>query len=151
MFIWIITLQSHYRPIRLDTSLNSAVYRNVDSSNDNLIKSMSLHTYAKSSKISTQRVQISKRLDSDVLSWNVANNQALGDERRWRQRERGEPLSSLPVVHLRHDDDKTEQLQSALFTYLNAWILGPRLLLGQGQRWRPNYDPEVGDTLSFCI
>ena len=28
-----------------------------------------------------------------VSSWNVANNQALGDERRWRQRERGEPLS----------------------------------------------------------
>ena len=29
--------------------------------------------------------------------------------------------------------------------------VGPRLLLGQGQRWRPNYDPEAGDTLSFCI
>ena len=43
--------------------------RNVDSSNDNLIKSMSLHTYAKSSNIPTQRVPRS----NSVMLWCISS------------------------------------------------------------------------------
>ena len=61
----------------------SVAHGSLDSSNDNLLKSMSLHTYAKSSKISKssskKKLSRSQCVDPNVPEFIIDSNQDIGD------------------------------------------------------------------------
>lgn len=102
----------------------SVAHGSVDSSNDNLLKSMSLHTYAKSSKISKssskKKLSRSQCVDPNVPEFIIDSNQDIGD------------------VLIHHDGPGF------------ARKCGTDCYLVKDNGDDPPYDPEAGDTLRFA-